>query len=152
MRYPAIVTREGRATLAEFPDCPGCQTFAEAGESISSQAEEALHGWLEATLGAGDSPPQPSSRVRMPRGARLLWVPVKARLAVKLALRWRRHLAGLTQAQLAKRANVSQQQIAKLEDPDSNPTVETLERVATALGTQLEIALLPLPRLADGMG
>ncbi len=145
MRYPAIMTKEGRATLAEFPDCPGCQTFAEPGEEVLAQAEDALHGWLEATLGAGEAPPRPSKRVRAPKEARILWVPVPAKLAVKLSLRWQRQEAGLTQAQVAKRAKVSQQQIAKLEDPDSNPTIETLEKVARALGGHLEIAILPSP-------
>lgn len=146
MRYPAIVTKEGRATLAEFPDCPGCQTFAEPTENILEEAEEALQGWLEATLGAGEAPPPPSARPKVPKKAHVVWVPVSAKLAVKLALRWQRQRAGLTQAQLAKRAKVSQQQIAKLEDPDSNPTIETLEKVAKALGAQLEIELSPLPR------
>jgi DNA-binding XRE family transcriptional regulator/predicted RNase H-like HicB family nuclease len=145
MRYPAVVTKEGRATLAEFPDCPGCQTFAEPREDILAQAEDALRGWLEATLAAGEAPARPAKRVRTPRGGRLLWVSVPAKLAVKLSLRWQRQQAGLTQAQLAKRAKVSQQQIAKLEDPDSNPTIETLEKVAKALGAHLEIALLPNP-------
>ena len=49
--------------------------------------------------------------------------------------------AGLTQAQLARKAKVSQQQIAKLEHPDSNPTIETLERVARALGARLNVAI-----------
>ena len=34
MQYPAIITQEGKQTLAEFPDCPGCQTFADPGEDI----------------------------------------------------------------------------------------------------------------------
>jgi DNA-binding XRE family transcriptional regulator/predicted RNase H-like HicB family nuclease len=143
MKYPAVITREGRATLAEFPDCPGCQTFAEPGESIEAQAGDALVGWLETTLAAGEMPAQPSRKLRAARGARLLWIPVPARLAVKLALRWQRQAAGLSQAKLAKLAGVSQQQIAKLEDPDSNPTIETLERVAKALGAHLEIGLIP---------
>ncbi|MGI5864761.1 MAG: helix-turn-helix transcriptional regulator [Myxococcales bacterium] len=72
-----------------------------------------------------------------------MWIPVPAKLAVKLSLRWQRQEVGRTQAQLARRANVSQQLIAKLEDPDSNPTIETLEKVAKALGTHLEIRLVP---------
>ena len=28
MHYTAVVTKEGKQTLAEFPGCPGCQTFA----------------------------------------------------------------------------------------------------------------------------
>jgi transcriptional regulator with XRE-family HTH domain len=70
-------------------------------------------------------------------------VEVPPRLAVKIELRWTRHRARLTQAQLAKRAGVSQQQIAQLEHPDSNPTLDTLERVARALGAHLELHLAP---------
>jgi predicted RNase H-like HicB family nuclease len=52
MHDTAIVTKEGRQTLAEFPGCPGCQTFADAGDDIGNCASEALLGWLEA-LGEG---------------------------------------------------------------------------------------------------
>jgi DNA-binding XRE family transcriptional regulator/predicted RNase H-like HicB family nuclease len=142
MRYPAILTREGARTLAELVHCPGCQTFAEPGQDVGALAREALEGWLEAHLVHGEVPPRPPSRApaTLPRRARLRWIPVSARLAAVLTLRWARQDAGLTQAQLAKRAGVSQQQIAKLESPEGNPTLETLDRVAAALGRHLEIA------------
>ena len=38
MRYTAVVTKEGKQTLAEFPGCPGCQTFADPGEDIAERA------------------------------------------------------------------------------------------------------------------
>ena len=41
----------------------------------------------------------------------------------------------------AKRAGVSQPAIAQLEHPDSNPTVETLQKVARALGATLLVSL-----------
>ncbi|MBL8954388.1 MAG: type II toxin-antitoxin system HicB family antitoxin [Myxococcaceae bacterium] len=140
MRYAAILSKDGRATLAEFPDCPGCQTEAEAGESIEDQALDALTGWLEAHLLGGDVPPRPRAR---PKG-RVLWVDIPASLAVKLGLRWARTGAGLTQAELAKRARVTQQAIAKLEHPDANPSIATLEKVARALGVRLEIDFRPM--------
>ena len=40
MRYTAVVTKEGKQTLAEFPGCPGCQTFADPGEDIAERDEE----------------------------------------------------------------------------------------------------------------
>src|SRR5262245_46797935 len=131
MRYVATLQKEGRYVLAFFPDCPGCQTQADPGESIAVQAAEALEGWIEATLAASELPARPSKRA--PRGASVIWVEVPPRLAVKLELRWARVAAGLSQAALARRAGVSQPMIAKLEHPDYNPTIETLEKVAAAL-------------------
>ena len=146
MRYPAIVIHEGKYTIADFPDCPGCVTQADPGESIEAMAKEALEGWLETHLGRSrELAPRPPKRApKVPRDAELLWVDVSPNLAAKLSLRWVRHELGLTQAQLAKRAGVTQQAIAKLEDPDSNPTIETLEKVAAALGARLTVELEPL--------
>lgn len=130
MRYAAKLKKEGKYILAEFPDCPGCQTFSGRGESIQANASDALVGWLEATMAHGGTPSRPSKRVK----GRVLWVDVPLALSAKIAVRWARHDAGLTQAELAKRIGVSQQQIARLEHPDYNPTLETLEKVAEALG------------------
>jgi predicted RNase H-like HicB family nuclease/DNA-binding XRE family transcriptional regulator len=138
MRYTAIVTRQGKQTLAEFPHCPGCQTFADPGEDILARAEEALAGWLEAHLVGGYAPPEPK-RVRRTGRGRTVEVPVPAKLAVKLVLRWTRQRAGLTQAELARRAGLTQSAVARLEHPDHNPTLDMLDRVAVALGTRLEI-------------
>jgi DNA-binding XRE family transcriptional regulator/predicted RNase H-like HicB family nuclease len=142
MRYAAVLSKEKQAALAEFPDCPGCQTFADPGEDIAVLAGEALEGWLEAHLAEGEVPPRPSVRApKVPAGAQVLWVEVPARLAIKLYLRWARQEAGLSQTEVAKRAGVSQQMISKLEDPDHNPTLETLEKVAQALGVRLRVSL-----------
>ena len=138
MRYPAIITKEGKARLASFPDCPGCQTEAGPGRDIGVEAADALAGWLEAHLVLGRVPPHPAKR--KPKG-KVIWVEVPAKLAIKLLLRWARNEAGYTQAQLAKRAKISQQMVAKLEHPDYNPTLEALERVAAALGSRLDVGL-----------
>ena len=46
MRYAALISREGKYTLAEFPDCGGCQTFVKGKKPIEPMAQEALEGWL----------------------------------------------------------------------------------------------------------
>lgn len=143
MRYPALVKPEGRSLVVTFPACPGCVTQVDPGEDLAVQAAEALEGWLEATLLRGDVPPEEPPAARAPRGTRLLWVDVPARLAVKVSLRRVRTDAGLSQAQLGRRAGVSQQQIAKLEHPDANPSIDTLEVVARALGARLDVGLVP---------
>lgn len=51
-------------------------------------------------------------------------------------LRLRRQ-AGLTQFQLAVKAGVSDKCIARIERGQSNPTVETVKRLAAALGVPM---------------
>jgi DNA-binding XRE family transcriptional regulator/predicted RNase H-like HicB family nuclease len=141
MHYPAIFEREGKFLTAEFPDCPGCQTCVENGADILLQATDALSGWLEANLCRNLIPPKPS-RVRG-NGARILSVPVDPLLAIRLELRWARADAELTQDALAKKLGMSQQQLARLESGESNPTVRTIARVAEGLGRRVVMTLQP---------
>jgi DNA-binding XRE family transcriptional regulator/predicted RNase H-like HicB family nuclease len=142
MEYIANVTKEGKFTLAEFPDCPGCQTFADPGEDITVLAQNALAGWLEAHLADDEAPARP--KTHRGRVGQLMAIDVPSSLAVRLELRWAREDEHLTQAQLARRLHISQQQVAKLEGPHGNPTIETLEKVARGLGRRLDIQLAPV--------
>lgn len=140
MEYAAKLSKEGRITLIEFPDCPGCQTFFDPKEdtNFSAVAREALEGWLEAHLVAGQSPPRPATRAR---GLQMRMIKVRAALGLTLEIRWQRQALELSQAQLGKRLGVTRQQVASLEDPDANWTLATLLRTAEALGLELEISL-----------
>ena len=137
MRYPAVVTKEGKNLLADFPTCPGCHTFAPPGRDIEHEAKEALELWLESNLQERMLPPRPPHTLKTRKGT-VLWVRVEPKLAVKLELRWMREDLGLTQAELAKLAGVSQPAMAQLESPDSNPTIDTLNRVARAMGVEID--------------
>ena len=138
MEYVARLGREARQTLIDFPDCPGCQTFADPHESVEAIARNALEGWLEAGLEHGDSPPRPTSTAR---GRNRLAVRINPTLAVRLQLRWARLERGLSQSDLASLVGVSRQQISLLESPDANLTLSTLLKVASALEMDLEIEL-----------
>lgn len=145
MEYLARLSKEGRRTLITFPDCPGCDTFAEPGEHVDAVACEALEGWLEAYLKEGVAPPRPSDG-RMPRAGgatRLEAVRIDPTLALRLVLRWAREERGFSQGQLARLTGVTRQQISLLEAPDTNPTLATLQKVAAALGMDVEITLTP---------
>ena len=141
MEYRAKITKEGSATLAEFPDCSGCQTFAESGQDIAAVAKEALEGWLETHLAFGDVPPRPKARTG-------LAVRVNVQLSVKIELRLARHEKKLTQAALAKLAGVSQQMIAKVENPDYDAGLDVIEKVARALDCNVSIAFSKIRKSA----
>jgi len=146
MKYLAKLTKEGRYLLVEFPDAPGCQTFAETEAELHEMAKEALEGWLEAHLVDGEAPPRPKRR----RKTVDTWqVEVSPALSVAVQIRWARQDAGLSQQELARRIGVSQQQIAKLEQPTSNPSLGTLSKIAEALGVHVDVEFAaPLHRLS----
>ncbi len=50
---------------------------------------------------------------------------------------WREHL-GLTQAEVARRAGMSQPAYAKLERPDAHPRTATLRKIAQAMNLSIE--------------
>lgn len=134
MEYIAKLAREGGRWLVEFPDCPGCQTFGETKAEAIAMAAEALEGWLEAHLEYGDAPPRPVPHRGVP-------IQVRPRLDIAIQLRWLREALRLTQREFATRLGVSQQQIAKLENPEGNPTLGTLEAIASKAGAQFVVRL-----------
>lgn len=139
MHYIAFVHREGKYWLADFPDAPGCQTFAESSEELQAMAQEALELWLEGHLVDGKAPPRPRLRRRAPTKRTLRKVYVSPSLSTALQIRWARQDLGLTQKQLAQRLGLKQQQIAKLENPDENPTLKSLDEVAKGLGLSVDL-------------
>lgn len=145
MQYLAKLTREGRHWLVSFPDCPGCQTFGGTKDEAIALAADALDGWLETELDAGEVPPRP----RAHRGG--VPIDVRAGLDVAIQIRWLRDRLALTQAELAKRVGVSQQQIAKLERASSNPTIRTLVELTDKVGGRVVIEITPPPGTRKGL-
>jgi len=141
--YPAIVTPDDGAYVVTFPDAPGCVTQVDTVEQVVPMATEALAGWLEATLDAGDSVATPQVARRAPRGSRRVLVPVvPTALALRILLREARAEEGLTQAELARRLGTSAQAVRKLERSGANPTLEILDRVASALNWTPVVGLM----------
>lgn len=128
MRYAAKIEKDGKYLSASFPDCPGCFTQADPGESIEAQASEALIGWLEAHMVGREAPPRP----RKHQGE-VLWVDVPLLLEMKIALRWARLEAKMTQGDVAQAMGVSQPTIANAEDPDQKTGIETLQKIIAAI-------------------
>ena len=51
---------------------------------------------------------------------------------------------GITQTEFAKRINMTQPQLAKIENMDSTPTLATLNKYAAGLGLQIKLSISPL--------
>ena len=143
MFYTAIVTPDDGSLVVTFPDAPGCVTQVDAGEDVLAKATEALAGWLEASLDAGDVVSQPRGDGRVPRGSRALLVPVvPSSIALRIALREARVESGLTQTALARLLGISASAVQKLERGLANPTLQTIDRVAAALKRTPVVALV----------
>ncbi|NMV53535.1 helix-turn-helix transcriptional regulator [Lactobacillus reuteri] len=51
---------------------------------------------------------------------------------------------GISQTEFAKRINMTQPQLAKIENLDSTPTLATLNKYAKGLGLEIKLSILPL--------
>ena len=140
LQYVAFVRKDGKHHLIEFPDAPGCQTFADRKADIYATAKEAIEGWLEAHLVSGQVPPWPKMHRTPRQGEERVHIAVEPKLVLAVQFRRMRAERGWTQGDVAKRVGVSQQQIAKLEDPDANPTIETITKVAKAFDMNLLVS------------
>lgn len=135
MRYGAVIKKDGHQVLATFPGCEGLVTGGRP-EEIEEFAKDALVGWLKAHLDMGNVPSPPPRSIK---GKRVLWVTVPAVLATKIELRRARIAKGLTQTELAEQTGVKQPVIARLENPDHDVKVGTLEKIAEVLGVELKV-------------
>ncbi len=76
-------------------------------------------------------------------GFRLLWNEREAAYKVARELLRLRRQQGLSQSEVARRAGLKQPAVARLESGAVKPTLDTLQRVAHALGREVEVYLLP---------
>lgn len=51
--------------------------------------------------------------------------------------------SGLTQKELSERTGIAQGDISKLENGNANPSIRTLQRLASAMGMTLKVEFLP---------
>jgi len=75
-------------------------------------------------------------------GFRLLWREREASYKVARELIRLRKKQGLSQSEVARRAGLKQPAIARLESGAVKPTLDTIQRVAHALGREVEVTLV----------
>jgi len=71
------------------------------------------------------------------------WDALAPEFAVKQALIDARREQGITQKELSERTGISQADISRFENGNSNPTYATLVRLAQGLNMRFEIKLVP---------
>ena len=54
-----------------------------------------------------------------------------------------RRIAGMTQKQLSERTGITQSDISKLENGNSNPSIKTLKKLANGMNMDLKIKFVP---------
>jgi HTH-type transcriptional regulator / antitoxin HipB len=115
----------------------GVLDFAEQAEEPLPFAVEELHQLRRVMRAIAAIP---GMQARVARASNLIAMG-EQRVGVSMpeSIRKLRTARGWSQAELAKKCGVSQQQIARLEAPACNPSVETLGEVAKALGRKLSI-------------
>lgn len=140
LQFVAYVTSKGPPYTFEFPDVPGCTGSVRKAQELPEKATAALESALREQLDARNKLPD-WPQMHRPPGANQerLHVTIAPGLALAVQFRRMRLMKGWSQAELATRVGVSQQQIVKLEDPDCNPTFETVTKVAKAFNETLSV-------------
>ena len=70
------------------------------------------------------------------------WDALEPQLSIMQEVIDARKESGLTQQQLAERTGISQADISKLENGNANPSLKTLQRLASAMDKKLKISFV----------
>jgi len=129
-----------------FNEHPGVITYGKDPEDALRKAREALSAALEVDFERGFNLPA-AVRPKLKRGETSAFVRLNPDVWVAYLIRSWRETAGLSQKQLAAKLGVSYQSYQRMERPGrSNLTVETLERIAQALDSQLVLEIKPVKK------
>ncbi|MDR2965211.1 MAG: type II toxin-antitoxin system HicB family antitoxin [Treponema sp.] len=133
MIYRCNIEKDGDKFVVDFPDMPNVLTFGFSHEHALEMAKEALEGCLEADISQGNAIPAPIYKDGYP---------ISVASHIILSLRLRELRGEQSQTDIAKRLGLSYQSYQRLENPrKANPTVKTLEKIASVYGRELSISL-----------
>jgi antitoxin HicB len=131
--YPFRAARqpEGGYTIT-FRDLPEAISQAEEGEPLAAIAGDCLSEALAGRLELGEEIPRPSN----PRRGELLALP-DTNMELKIEFNRAFALAGITQAELARRMKVTPLVVRRMLDPHHNSHVQQDDAALHALGKQI---------------
>jgi predicted RNase H-like HicB family nuclease/DNA-binding XRE family transcriptional regulator len=137
LRYRVRYYEEEGWWMAEIPDVArGTATQGRTPQKVRHMARDAVTMLLFSQHSHGE-PLEPPSSGDLPEGWK--WVYPEARVELAWMIRQERKSVGLTMQQAADRLGVSFSAYQRWEDPERcNATISTMERIAEALGRQLQ--------------
>lgn len=134
--YARIKQQKDKTFLVEFPGLVGCLTEGRTLDDALAHAKEALNGWLSVRCDRNLKIPKPLLKYR---GRELYAIEVSLSVAFVIRLRRLRIKRGLSQNEVARRLEISQQAYAKIEAPlKTNPSLKTIERISAALNANID--------------
>jgi len=146
--YPARFTRasEGGWNI-RFRDLPDAISQADDDEDAIDIAEGCLQATIEGRLLYGKEIPKPSE---LRPGEVPVSVPIET--ATKAALLNAVAASGSSRVALAKALQMDEKEIRRMLDPRHSSKLPRIERVLKALGKQLRISLVDIPRPPRAVG
>lgn len=143
LKYPGIISEDqnvdGKVLWIEFPDFPEISGTQGANiEELIVLAEDCLGGFLEYLIQDGKDIPEPSAI----NGENIIYINVPPEIAAPVIIRRERKALGLTQAEVAKKMNVSYRTLQNVERNIRKPSLVTLNKIARAMGKHLVIDIV----------
>ena len=136
--YAKIQKQSDKSYLVEFPELEGCFTEGKNLADAKNQAKEALDAWIASNCDRNLNIPDPKER----RSKTYYPIEVDIRITFPVMLRKARKKRRLSQTQVAKKLEISQQAYAKLETPQkANPSLLTIQKISEALELGFELRL-----------
>ena len=138
MFYTAHIYKDGESWSVEFPDLGDTFSFGSTLDEARRNAEEALDCTLLSLLDEKRPFPEPKTAPDEVKGL----YAVAASPTVECAYAVIKARGRTPAAVVARRMGITPQSYGRIENPRSNLSVRTMEKVARALGKRLKIELV----------
>lgn len=140
LKYPAIIHKEDEGYWIEFPDLKGCHTEGDTFSELVENAEEALGGYLGVLFDDKMEIPDPTPGMK---GKEIIYIAVPPDVSIPVEFRKLRKEKKLSQTEIAKRINVTQQTYRRFEDVERfNGQIRTIDKIFRAMGKRFEYRLV----------
>lgn len=148
-RYPVRTAGTAGNLWADSPDLSGCVTNGSTRDETAERMREAMAVHLIGMLEDGDPWPEPSVPADLAlefppaKGIELVWLEPLAWSPVSLAASLAVTESGLSKGEVARRMGTTPSVVSRLTNPFYfGHSLDSLERLATALGRRVEVRFL----------